>query len=167
MAIADIDGTILAINNKADIFGKTKDELIGKSGYPYIEPEAGKRRGKVIKTIIKTKKKYILEDKERGQWWRTIFQPIQDENGKVVKFAVYIENITKIKETEADLETKENELAKTEKKYQVIAENMTDLVFQITLRGKFTYVNPVSERYGYKPEEMMGKNFSKLIILNH
>lgn len=40
---------------------------------------------------------------------------------------------------------------------------MTDLVFQITLTGKFTYVNPVSERYGYKQEEMIGKNFTKFV----
>jgi len=40
MIISDLDGTILAINDKlAQIFGKSREELVGTSGYDNVETE--------------------------------------------------------------------------------------------------------------------------------
>jgi len=71
MAISNLKGTILAINEKlAAIFGKTKEDLIGTSGYDNIDSESGKRRSKIIEKVIKTKKPIELIDQERGRWWK-------------------------------------------------------------------------------------------------
>jgi len=164
MIISDLKGTILAIDEKlAQIFGKSRDELIGTSGYDYVGTEAGKRRRKIIEKVIKTKKPIELIDQNKGRWWKAIFHPILDDKGTVVKLAYYIKDITEEKEAKQNLEKREIELQDISQKFQIITDNMTDFVFQITLTGKFTYVNPASERYGYKPEEMIGKNFTKFV----
>ena len=67
----------------AKIFNKNKQELIGTSGYDSIETETGIRRKKVIEKVIETKKSMELVDKERGRWWKAIFQPIFDNKGDV------------------------------------------------------------------------------------
>ena len=52
MAISNLDGVILAINDKlAKIFGKNTEELIGTSGYDYIDASIGKRRKKIIESV--------------------------------------------------------------------------------------------------------------------
>jgi len=101
MVISDLNGNILAINDKlAAIFGKTKESLIGTSGYDCIETKVGTFRRKIIEQVIKTKKPRELIDKERGHWWKTIFQPIFDKEGNIVKLAYYIQDITEKKEAE-------------------------------------------------------------------
>lgn len=48
--------------------------------------------------------------------------------------------------------------------YEFLVENMTDIVFQVTLSGKFTYINPSCYRMaGYTQDEMIGKNFARFV----
>ena len=97
-----------------------------------------KNRKKAILTVVKTKKPYSFEDKDYGRWWLTEIQPIFDKDRNVVKLATYIKDITKNKEIESNLEMVENELDDITEKYKLIADHMTDFVFQVTLTGKFT-----------------------------
>ena len=156
MAISDLNGNILAINDKlAAIFGKTKEDLIGTSGYDHVETKVGAPRRKIIEQVIKTRKPRELIDKERGYWWKAIFQPIFDKEGNVVKLAYYIQDITEKKEAE-------DKYSDISKHLQLINDNITDMMLQVTLSGKITYVNPACERItGYKPKEVIGKRFTK------
>jgi len=48
--------------------------------------------------------------------------------------------------------------------FESIVENTSDFIFQTTLTGVFNYVNPASEKIAdYKPEEMIGKRFTKFV----
>ncbi len=48
--------------------------------------------------------------------------------------------------------------------FESIVENTSDFIFQTTLTGVFTYVNPASEKIAdYEPEEMIGKRFTKFV----
>ena len=48
--------------------------------------------------------------------------------------------------------------------FESIIENTSDFIFQTTLTGVFTYASPVSEKIAdYKPEEMIGKRFTKFV----
>jgi PAS domain S-box-containing protein len=50
----------------------------------------------------------------------------------------------------------EDELRKSEEKYRFIAENSTDVIWTMSLDGRFTYVSPsVTMHAGYTPEEAM------------
>lgn len=48
--------------------------------------------------------------------------------------------------------------------FESIVENTSDFIFQTTLTGVFTYVSSASEKIAdYKPEEMIGKRFTKFV----
>ncbi len=50
----------------------------------------------------------------------------------------------------------EEELRQSEKRYRLLAESATDVIWTLDLRGRFTYVSPSVERLrGYTPEEVM------------
>ena len=48
--------------------------------------------------------------------------------------------------------------------YKLIAENTLDIIFQTTRTGKIIYISPATEKIaGYKPDEMIGKKFTKFV----
>jgi PAS domain S-box-containing protein len=165
MAISDLNGKILAINEKlAQIFGKSKEELIGTLGYDNIEAEAGKRRRKLIEKVIKTKKPMELIDKERGRWWKAIFQPIIDKDGNVIKIAYYIQDISEKKESEIKLKIKEIELEDTYLKLSTITENINVGLYYTDVNGNFLWANKkAAEIVGRTRKEMIGKNGKYLL----
>jgi hypothetical protein len=61
---------------------------------------------------------------------------------------------------EADLLQSQKAQKFSEEKFQVIAHNLQDMIFMTDPKGVIIYISPASEHmFGYKPSEMMGKNF--------
>jgi len=61
-------------------------------------------------------------------------------------------------------QSSEEMLRQLAEKYELLAENTIDLIFQTTKTGKFTYVSSSCERISaYKPEEMIGKRFTGFV----
>ncbi len=59
----------------------------------------------------------------------------------------------------------EDALRQSEEKFRGIAERSSDMVFMTDTRGFITYLSPASEKiFGYKPEEMVGKNFTNFLV---
>ncbi len=48
--------------------------------------------------------------------------------------------------------------AETEQQLRSIVESIPDIIFRLDATGKITYINHVVTRYGYQPEEMIGRN---------
>jgi len=152
MAISDLDGIILALNNKlAKIFSKKNEELIGTYGYDHIDIDIGKNRKKIIEKVIKNKKSIELIDQERKRWWRTIFKPIFDNEGKVVKIAFYIQDITKEKQTK-------DELKQSEKKSRAILDAIPDLMFVLNKEGIFLDYSAEKKDLYISPSVFLGKS---------
>ena len=158
MAISDLKGKILAINEKlAAIFGKTKEDLIGTSGFDNIDSEAGKRRSKIIEKVIKTKKPIELIDQERERWWKAIFHPILDNNGTVVKLVYYIQDITKEKEDESEIQ-------KSEDRYRTLFEGYANPVMIFDKHGNILMINKVgASNLNLTKEECIGKSIFELL----
>ena len=154
MALSDLNGKILAINDKlAKIFKKSKEELIGTHGFDNIESEAAEQRRKIIEKVIETKKPMEHIDLERGRWWRAIFQPILDNKGSVVKLAYYIQDITE------------------EKKSINFFEYLSDqslLGICIIKRKKIVYINDALEKItGFRKDEFLNKGVNLIIDIIH
>lgn len=165
MTISDKNGKILAINEKlAKNFGKSKEELIGTSGYDYIGKEAGKRRRKVIEKVIKTKKPIELIDQNKGRWWKALFQPIFDQKGNVEKIAYYIKDITEEKNIENELNLKDEELKDSLLKFSTITENISIGLYYTDLDGNFLWANKkAAEILGKRRKDVIGKNGKYLL----
>lgn len=155
LIIASVDGYItLGLNDEAaKIFKKPKNELIGSTLVPLLELNARERRRQVIHRLINEKKPYLLEDFERGIWWRTYFQPIQNKKGEVTKIAVTIQNISKEKQRERQ------QIEKNEEFWTRLIEYSNNSFFIIDEKGIIRYASEsVNGITGYNSEELVGTN---------
>jgi len=78
----------------------------------------------------------------------TIF-PIKDSDGRIQHFAAVKRDIT----TEIEAE---RALHDSERRYRLLADNVTDVIWMLDLDRKFTYISPsVKTLRGYSPEEVL------------
>ena len=98
-------------------------------------------KNKLIKKAIASKKQVLDFDTERGRWWKTIYQPILDMDGNVVKIAYYIQDITEKKEIEINLKKREIELEDTALKLSSITENINVGLYYTDVNGNFIWAN--------------------------
>jgi PAS domain S-box-containing protein len=55
-------------------------------------------------------------------------------------------------------------LRKSEEKYQLLIENLNEVVFMMDTQGYITYISPVvQQKVGYKPSEIMDKHFNQFV----
>jgi PAS domain S-box-containing protein len=139
-------------------------DLIGRSPFDtLIESEDVALVKSFLKRIIDSKKEDIIEYRIRmidGSfvWVETIANPILDEEGNAIYIACTSRNITERKK--ADEARK-----KSEQRYQLLAENMTDVIHLHTPDPDLTYVyiSPSIRQAGYEPSDLIGKSPFALI----
>ncbi|MBI3521231.1 MAG: PAS domain S-box protein [Bacteroidetes bacterium] len=99
---------------------------------------------------------YIKKNKERINVLLSV-SSIRNSKNEIIGYLGIARDITEQK-------IAETELKRSEERYRNIVENSTDIIYKINKNGYFTYVNPVAERItGYKQEELLNKQFTKLI----
>ena len=54
-------------------------------------------------------------------------------------------------------------LRQSEERYRDLVENLDDVVFQVDPEGRFRYVSPAVRKYGYEPEDLVGRSFATVI----
>jgi PAS domain S-box-containing protein len=166
----DANGILVAANRAALKQGGIKElnDLLGFSLFddPNVPNEIKARliRGEPVKyettfDFEKVKAEGLYETSRSGQMildaWIT---PLGIENGGAIKgYLSQILEITEERQTEAALED-------TEKRYQLLAENVTDVIFTSDLELNVTYVSPSIEHLlGYSVEELEGKSMIELM----
>ncbi len=79
--------------------------------------------------------------------------PLFDSNGNFQGVVEVAHDITDRKKAEEALE-------RSEKRFRDIAEYALEWIWEVDIRGKYTYVSPIVEKIlGYKPQEVLGKYF--------
>ena len=64
----------------------------------------------------------------------------------------------------SDLKSLEEALKRAEEKYQILVDNINEIIFMMNPGGKFTFISSaITEQFGYTPEEIIGKPFSDLV----
>ena len=151
VCLVDRNGTILTMNdNLSRRFGKSKEELIGKSMFDSISPELARARRNILDEVLKTGKPRRYEDRQGQLTLDNNVYPILDGNGNVSQIAVFSRDITKEKSAE---------LARrlSEEKYKFIANKTVDVIYRIDLlTERYIYASPAAEKiFGYSPEECL------------
>ena len=154
LLISTVDGKILGLNAALEkVFKKPRKEVIGSLGWPLLELDASERRRQVLNKMIKEKKPQLLEDFERGTWWRTLFIPIFDKTGEVCKVAALINNISAEKDREQQFTEKNEEF------WRRLIQYSNNIFYIIDERAVIRYVSEsVTAMLGYEPDEIIGTN---------
>ncbi|GFE51178.1 methyl-accepting chemotaxis protein [Roseobacter cerasinus] len=157
------DGTILDVNeNFCQLFGYTKDEVVGKSRRILLDKddpedkdeEAAIRglkspgpRADVVGRVTKTGQKL---------WLSATYLPITDAAGKVVKMVTVSHDLTS--KVELERAEKQNLLRQIE----AISATHGRVVYDVD--GKILEVNDMAlDLLGYEREEFVGENYAKLV----
>ena len=90
------------------------------------------------------------------------------ENAQTV--SVYLNSLREITEKNkkllkevAEKKKAKKELELSEEKYRTLVETVTDIIYRIDQHGNFFFLNQAVDQLGYKPEELLGKNFKELV----
>ncbi len=161
--ITDVDGKIIYVNPAFErVTGYAKHELIGKNPNILNSGRQPKEfwqnmwetilKGKVWTGEIenKTKDGKLVNE-------RLLVSPIIDPSGKLIGFLGIHNDLTEQKKLE-------NELAKVSAYMAAILDDSTDAIIGLDCNFNIRSWNKGAEKiYGYKAEEILGKNFSVLV----
>ncbi|MFM9327402.1 PAS domain S-box protein [Paenibacillus mesotrionivorans] len=157
ICVTDLNGDTLHVNEAfMGLFGWSYEECIGKSVYltvPADLQEEVQNFHEVVEFgghISGYETRRIKRNGEEFDVSVTI-SPIRNNAGNAIAIASISRDITDNKRVEAALR-------RSEMKYRLIAENMTDIIGVLTPQGDIEYWSP-SSRFllGTEPEELMGQ----------
>jgi PAS domain S-box-containing protein len=154
LLLGAIDGTILSLNDAlATVFGTSRKEVVGKNGWPLLELDSGERRRQVLHKMIEERKPQLLEDYERGIWWRTLYRPIFNKQGEIKKVSAVIYNVSEEKIREQEITEQNDEF------WRRLIQYSNNSFFILNGKGIIRYVSEsVYSMMGYHPNELLGTN---------
>lgn len=82
-------------------------------------------------------------------WVSVSWRPAFDDSGRLIYLYTMFTEITEHKRTEKALE-------EAEERYRLLAENASDILWQMDAQGTFTYMSQAIRQSGYEPEEWVG-----------
>jgi PAS domain S-box-containing protein len=153
VAIVNAEGVFLG-GNKAllDRWGKKYDNIIGHSAREILPEHIFNSRVEKIRDVIKTGKNVQFIDSYNDNWFEVRISPVIEADGSITTIAMYSQNITERKTSEAALR-------ESEEKYRTVIESATDSII-IIKKGIVQYVNPLMIQIsGYSEAELLGKPF--------
>jgi PAS domain S-box-containing protein len=159
MAILRLDkeGTILYLNPYLEeISGYRFEEVQGKDWFDIFLPERSRAKtrklfGQAIGNIqTRGNVDQILtkDGSERDIEWYD--SAMKDTRGNVIGLLAVGQDVTERKQVEL-------KLLESQKKFQALVETTSDFIWEMNLKGVYTYCSPQSEKlWGLKPEEILG-----------
>jgi len=147
----DSQQRIVAINPAAQKLLQVTTSVIGKSILEIDKnfPEFTKLLFSKQPSSIETE----IENSLKSKWLYIRISPIlgtkKESNGQLV----VLEDITKRKETERNLQ-------ESKERFEQVAEQAREIIWEINAEGLYTYISPRIETIvGYKAEEIIGKKY--------
>jgi len=139
--MADLDGNITYVNPTLFRWSneKTPEDCIGKPLSAYMPADYRGRRESEILPAIRQKGFWQGEEPVHLRDGRTVYTifsvfPVTDENGKLLRTAVVITDITELKGAE-------QALRKSEAKYRALVESCPDPVVMVDLQGRTVFAS--------------------------
>nr|WP_299505428.1 PAS domain S-box protein [uncultured Rhizobium sp.] len=163
VSLAKVDGELLFVNRAyAEHHATTPEEMIGRSLYDFVPTQI---RGELAQHMqhvaivgeAKDIENQVLSPDGKPRWVSWTNKAFKDEDGIVTA----IHSVGKHVDARVDAETK---LRESEERYRLLAENSTDMVFQLDAGRAFTYVSPAGpDILGHALEDLDGRCLYDLV----
>jgi PAS domain S-box-containing protein len=141
------------------ISGYSANELQGKNYRDYTSAKTAKKIFQIYNNIYLTgEPAEFIEYEIFGKDGEIIYLEasvylMRDSNGDPKAFQGIARDITDRKKIETALQ-------ESEKRYRLLADNITDVLFTMDMNLNYTYVSPsVKQLRGYEPDELIGTSF--------
>jgi hypothetical protein len=155
---ADLKGVITSANNAfLKLTGYTHEEIVGKhfTKLHTIPVKDIPRYAKLMIPALGGKLpppfEYSYKRKDGSIGWAEARIGVLAKDGKTIGFQAFLRETTERKKAE-------EALRESEEKYRDLFENAMDVILTLDLKGSITAVNNSVLRFGYKKEDLVGKN---------
>lgn len=151
------EGIILSANVKAVThFGIAHSQLIGTNVYSLFDEKTSAGRRAIANEAAQLRHPVYLEDERAGIYFRHSLVPVVNGDAPVEQIAVFAEDITVRRLAEIALRT-------SEEKYRFLAENTSDVIWQLDGQMRFLYANDSYHTLsGFTREEVLGRSVMEL-----
>jgi diguanylate cyclase (GGDEF)-like protein/PAS domain S-box-containing protein len=163
VSVLDSRGVHLDANTAlCQMTGFSREELIGVGPpHPYWAPEAYEE---IERAFQKTTRGQFGDFeltfmRKNGERFPVIVSPswLKDQQGNVISYFATIKDITERKRAEEELE-------ESERRYRLLAENATDIIWTMDMNLRPTYTSPsVTRMLGYTVEEAMAQTLEEVM----
>jgi PAS domain S-box-containing protein len=153
IVLLDLKGNVISVNKAAEEYGFNKSEILGKN---------------MLKFVSKRYWPKLLKDVAQNALGKTAKGRIEIHTPKGDKMGEYRSNpifshdrvvgIQTILEDTTESKKAEEALRESEEKYKDLFENAMDAILTLDLKGSITAANNSVLRFGYKKEDLVGKN---------
>ena len=154
----DASATIRYASPSVRQFGHAPEDLVGRPIFEFIHPddraELIARAGAVAQTGTidpERPRTYRVLAKDGGYVWAEGNPTmVRDADGNFEAIVTQIRDISARKQAEAAL-------ADGEARYRLLADHATDIILKVDKDDVILYVSPSADRYGYAPEDLIGR----------
>ena len=150
------DDRLIGLNAAAeDILGLGDEQVLGHTAKRLFSKRADLKE--IRRGLLTRAPEIIIARRDAAVYLELENQPLIDKRGGKMGSLILIRDISSRKKTEIELE-------RTRKLYQVLAENVADLVAMCDSNARYIYASPSFETVlGYKEEELLGRAITDLV----
>jgi len=173
----DVDGNIEYVSQAARQFGIDPDRVVGRN-FRDLLPTQDRARNEAFFADLKAGR---LPPQGDRNVWRT---PLADgryvdfegatrpivEEGRIVGAVAMLRDVTARVALQEELARRQAETAEamerlqeSEARYRTLAENASDVIVRVDLTGRIEFISPSVSAFGYRPEDMVGRNTSEFV----
>ncbi len=158
--LLDLEGRTIFVNQRtADLFGYTRDEMMGQSLFDFMDPPEraeAELRMRRRRENISEEHEFRFRHKSGAELWTHIAaSPLRDDAGKIVGALGMLVDITPLKRAEATLSRNAAEL-------RILFEGAAIGIALVDERGRPLRSNPALQRMlGYSADELSHMSFAE------
>ena len=151
--LVDTSGIVLAANEiAAQRMRTTVEQLVGSSLFDFFTPEVADKRKSYLEHVLRTHQPAYFEDERDGMLFNIFVHPIVDLSGKIVRLAIFGQDITERKHSE-------KALRESEERYRTQFDNFSEPTTAWDRNGILLMQNLISAKnLGGKREDYLGKS---------